>query len=231
MGKRLGILVLLLALLAGGVVAAEVGARTYLTGQIAAGVKQAYALEGDPTVAIKGRVLLLDLVQRRLSGVTISAPTMPTEVGGRRVVLRDPRIDTGPIAIDTTTALVSRLTGSATLVTADLADIAGVPVEVTSGGRLKATYSAALFGQTMRAEVSGVPALSVEQQTVRISDAEIEIAGIPVPEELTKLFIDQVVKPIPLNLLNGWRLDAITVVPEGLQLGFSATDQSLTWRR
>lgn len=81
-----------------------------------------------------------------------------------------------------------------------------------------------MVGQRLAAKASGVPALDVAAQTVRIEDAQIEVVGIALDRGLSQQLADRLLKPIPIALEFGLRLSAIEVNDAGLRLTASARD-------
>ncbi len=223
MRRLLIVLVVLIALVAGGLAIGESVVRSQLSDQIALGVQRQLALPQRPTVTLQPNPVLLDLVQRKLTRVDLSTPTWPMEVTGHWINLREAAFSAEEITLDTRQATVGRLHGSVQLATADLATIAGLPI-TSQGGRLQVSQEVTVLGQRLEAKASGVPALDVAAQTVRIEDAQIEVVGIALDRGLSQQLADRLLKPIPIALEFGLRLSAIEVNDAGLRLTASARD-------
>ncbi|QLQ15393.1 MAG: DUF2993 domain-containing protein [Micropruina sp.] len=228
--RRLLVVLAVLVLLGGAAVGGELWTRTYLADQIAQGLQRELALSGPPAVSLTGGPVLVGLARQRLDGVHAETAAWPMTISGYQVTLRDPVVDATGIAIKGRDAVIGRLAATARLDTADLSTLAGVPVQ-TDNGRLAIDYSVTVLGQELTARVSGVPELDPQAQTLKIGDAQISVVGFPLTPELSQQLVDQVVKPIPVTLDYGLKLEAIRVAADGLTLQVTGQDVVLPWRR
>lgn len=228
--RRLLVVLAALVLLGGVAFGGELWARGYLSDKIAEGVQRELGLPQPPAVTLTGGSVLLGLARNHLDGLHAETAAWPMTISGHQVSLRDLVLDATDIAIKSRDAVIGRLSGTARLDTADLSTLAGVPVR-PENGRLTIDYAVTILGQQLTARVSGVPELDPQAQTLKIGDAQISVIGFPLTPELSQQLVDQVVKPIPVTLDYGLKLEAIRVGDDGLGLQVTGQDIVLPWRR
>ncbi|MFZ1410373.1 MAG: LmeA family phospholipid-binding protein [Micropruina sp.] len=216
MRKLLG-LVLVVALLAGGLVGAEWSARQFVTGKIGQGLEASLGVT-EPRVRISQAPLLWDLVNRRISAVRVETDALPMVVTSHNVTFTGVEFDATDIALRGSDAVLGRLEGQALLDYAQLSAVAGLPVEPADDGRFGVTYSFEVFGQPLTATLTGAPEVDVPAQTISLTEPSVQLAGVELPEEVVTPILLRLVTPMPITLERGLTLQSVSALNEGFRM-------------
>ena len=202
--------------------------RAEVEGQVAANLKQSVPFTVLPTVEIEGHPIAWHLLTREFPSVRVQGAQATTPVDATRTLtllnvdVRLTHVTLGDATID-----ARQLQGSARTTWADVSALSGVAISDAGQGREAASGSAEVLGRRVNATLTGVPALDAAAQTVTIADAQVEVAGIRLPEQATRALVDALVRPFHLPLPHGLRLDGIAPRPDGLGLSVTGREVRL----
>lgn len=218
----IGHVVVVLAVI-GALFAADAPIRGEVERRVASTLRTTVPFTQTPTLRLDGYPFAWHALTGRFPSAHVTAAGMPMRIEPHEVVLTDVELALTEVTYTTAEVRAASLTGTARLSYADLSKLAGVPLTFVEG-RLAATYAVELFGQRLDAVVTGVPHVDAERQTVTLGEAEIGVAGFRLGREVSQQLIDRLVKPVPLALQFGLRLDALTPTLDGLVLGYGGRD-------
>lgn len=191
-------------------------------------VAQALAVElnlpEEPAVSLGGSPFSVALLTRSIPSATADAAIVPMTISGYDLTLLDVHVDGTDVTFSDTEIVIGQLAADATLSYADLTTLAGTPVGYEEPGRLRATYTAQIFGLQVEAGASAVPQVDVEAQAVTLDDPTVSVAGFALTPEISQFVINQLVKPIDVSLEDGLTLQSVVPTEAGLRLHVTATD-------
>jgi hypothetical protein len=179
-----------------------------------------------PAVDVVGRPFLTQVATRKLGEVHVVAD----DVGQtNHSTLPIQHVDMTLHDLTTTdwwqTMNVARADGTALVGYDALEQAAGTPLTYSGGGRFTIEGNQRLYGLTVEAKITGRLALDVEQQTVSLADATVEVAGYALPDAVASSLIKAVVQPIPLDGIPfELRVTSIDARDDGLHVGLGGTD-------
>ncbi|MEA5054087.1 MAG: DUF2993 domain-containing protein [Propionicimonas sp.] len=211
-----------LVLLAGGAVVGDNLVRDQTEQRVAASVQADLGLEATPEVSLGGVPFSTVFITRKVPQGSLVATDVPVQVSGQAVALDSLTVHAQDIALSDTEVELGSATGEAILPYAALSDLAAAPVESVGDGRLQISYTAHLFGKDRVAAVSAVPEFDPASQQLTLTQTRISIAGFPLSDDVSQAIMDALVKPIPLELPLGIKLDTLNVETPGLRLTATA---------
>ncbi|MCC6498228.1 MAG: DUF2993 domain-containing protein [Propionibacteriaceae bacterium] len=220
--------IIVVALVLGGAYLGDNWLRGYVENRAAEAISAEFGeAAGAPSVGLGGFPFALALLTRSVPEARLTIDALPLEISGHQVELADVAARTGEIRVSDSTVDVTSLTGTATLAYADLAKIAGVPVEYSGDGRLELRYTRELFGRELTFAVSALPEMDVSEQVVRLTDPKLDLAGNNIDVGLSQAQLDAIVEPISVQLDHGLRLTSITAEEPGVRIGVDGQDLSV----
>jgi hypothetical protein len=221
------ILVVVLAVL---VVAADRIGLLVAERQIASKVQSSQDLDRRPSVDIKGFPFLTQVVANRYPTVRLTAQDFPVGSSERRVRLAD--LDTRLHDVRTvdkfSAATAKTAEGTALLSYQELSRAVGVTVGYAGGGRVQASSSVDVLGQTVTGTASAeVGVVGGDQLTFSAVRVGVPQAGISVPEQLTdqfrSIFANKLsLRGLPFHL----QIQRLVATADGVRI--SATARGLT---
>jgi hypothetical protein len=179
-----------------------------------------------PAVDVEGRPFLTQVATRKLGQVHVVAD----DVGQTNdSALGIQHVDLTLHDVTTTdwwkTMNVARAEGTALVDYDALKQAAGVPIVYSGNGRFTVEGNQSLYGLTVEAKITGRLALDVDQQTVSLADATVEVSGYTLPDIVAQQLIKAVVRPIPLEGVPfDLKVTSIDAQDDGLHVGLSGTD-------
>ncbi len=206
--RGLVLLVVVLALLGGGLYLGDGYAERRAELEAAAELQQELGTAQPPAVDIEGSPFLTQVVARSIESVHVVAD----DVNAASDVLL-PIAHADLVLTDVTTTdwfasmTVSHAEGTVRIDYSTLQRLAGVPLTYVGNGRVQIDTAATVLGREVRAKITGTPRLDVEDQTITLADPDITVAGVDLPGFTARALLRALVKPIP-----------ITGMPLGLRL-------------
>jgi hypothetical protein len=167
-------------------VAADLAARTWATGRIAAQVRQEYDLAQDPSVSVAGGSFLWQAARGRFEDVTVGIAELETDdVTLQDVRVRIPEVDVplrvltgGSGTVDVAAGTVRAQTSFAEL--AQVVSVAGLDVELTrADDAVRASTTVGVLGLGLDLAVTVRPEL--DGSTVAFAPVSAELAGAQIP--------------------------------------------------
>jgi hypothetical protein len=118
------------------------------------------------------------------------------------------------------TMTVAHAEGTALLSYAEVQALSTVPLVYVGGGRFQFNTSTSVFGQAVKATITGRLELNSGDQTVTLGEPTVKVGDITLPQVAADALIKAVVKPIPLSGIPfGLRLTSIDAQEDGLHAG------------
>lgn len=212
--------VLLALVVAGDIVGRKVG-----EDQIAKRLKAQLGTDETPAVTIDGVPFLTQVIMGQYQQITINAKDVPFDMPLSRlsVALKDVKGD-----MNFTSATAKTVTGTATVAYGELSKRAGFPVEFSSPDKVKVDVSVTVFGQTVRASVTGTPKLDAANQSISIGDVSVSVAGSSLPSDIAQSAIDALVKPIKIPLPESLKANSVKATDAGIEVGIAGDNVDLT---
>lgn len=224
----IAVLVVLLVLV-GLVVAADRVAQSVVQGRVATQLQSQLNLSQPPAVDLGPFPFLHEIVTRRVhtAQVRMAEVALPDDKGATasdvRATLYDVRLDD---QFQPKTAGRGEATGL--LPWASLSALTGFDISAAGPEQVRTSFEVQLGQTTVSGTITGRPVLDVENQAMRIEDADISLDSSNQAE--LEAVGQLVVRSIPLNVLpDQFRLTALTVRENGVEL--SVTGQDLPLRR
>jgi hypothetical protein len=189
--------------------------------RVSARLQEALNTSGAPEVDIGGFPFLTQLLTRRFRDVRVVAedvlPPGEPSLPARRVDLTASEV-TRNGRDQTLTA--KRVDGTATLELSALPRFQDQALTYAGEGRVAVPVSSDKLGLPVAAEVTGLPKLDVERQTVTLVEPKITVSGIELPVAVAQGLLANQLEPVPITGLPlGLGLTSLTVDEEGAQVG------------
>lgn len=200
--------------------------------QIASRVQSSQDLNRQPSVEIEGFPFLTQVVANHYPNVRLTAPEMPVGNSDRRVKLADLDARLHDVrAIDNFSGVtVQTADGTAMLTYPELSRALGVTVGYAGGGRVQASSSVEVLGQTVTGTASAeVGIAGGDELTFSSVRVGVPQAGISVPEQLTEQFSSIFANKLSLRGLPfHLRIQQLVATDDGVRI--AATARGLTLR-
>ena len=213
-------LVVVLALLGGGLYLGDGYAERRAEDQAAVQLQDALGTTQPPAVDIEGWPFLTQVAAHSLGSVHVVAD----DVSATGDVL--PIAHTDLMLTDVTTTdwfasmTVSHAEGTALIDYSALQTRAQAPLSYVGNGRVEILSTATILGREVQARISGSPRLDVEDQTITLADPKIAVAGVDLPGFTAEALIRALLKPIPISGLPlDLRLTSIDPQDSGIHAG------------
>lgn len=227
------VLLVVLVVLAGLFVAADRIVAGVVERQVASRLQTELASVETPDISVDGFPFLTQAVAGDLSAVHVvadginTAPGQPD--GAVQVTHTDLRLTDVRSPDWYKTVSAGSVEGTAELGYAAISGLAGFGVAYGGEGRVQVKVEQTVLGVSVDATVTG--ALSVDQaaQTLTITDPQVSVAGVPVPNTVTRAIVAIVVKPIPLaGIPLDLKISSITPTEANVVVGITGSDIQLT---
>ncbi|MET1004418.1 MAG: DUF2993 domain-containing protein [Propionibacteriaceae bacterium] len=218
-GARSGLaFVLVGALLAALVVGGDRLAVALVENQVSRRLQTDLGTPTRPSVDIEGFPFLTQLLRLTLRSVHVVA-TDVTPTGADTTPLK--QVDLRMLGVTTQdrfqTFTAGQVDGTATLDYPTAQRLIGLPVAYAPDGRIEVSIQTRIVSVPVTATIIGVPEVDVDDQTLTVSDPEITVAGVEVPERTSQALLETLLKPVPISGVPfGLKLGDITPTPDGL---------------
>lgn len=218
-----GLVVFLLvaALLVGGLVFGDRYLHNRVERESAAQLQIELGTPDPPTVEIEGVPFLTQVATQNLRTVKVSGDDVGQTNQSSVVIDHVDLVLTDVVSQDWfKTMTVTHAEGTARLSYDELQSLAAIPLTYVGGGRFLVKSSNSVLGYPVGTEVTGGLALNVDDQTVTLTDPEIRIADVTLPEVASKALIRAIVGPIPVSGVPfQLRLTSVDAQDDGLHIG------------
>lgn len=203
-------------------------ARSHVEGQVAQQIQTGMNLPEPPTVELGGMPFSTVFITRRLPTAKLSAASVPLEVSDQRIAVDDVSVEVRDLTVDGDQITIGYGRAEGVVGYPSLTQLAGIPVEADSEpGRVRASYTAELFGQELVAMVSAVPLLSEGRDQLLLDQPQIQVAGFPLSDDIAQWIVDELVAPIRFDLPYGLTPAAVSASNAGVTVAVTAENYLL----
>jgi hypothetical protein len=215
------VVLLVLVLLGGGLYLGDRYAEQRAERETAAQLQAQLGTPNAPAVDIQGRPFLTQVVARSVGTVRIVADDVPPTGDGALPVAHADLVLTDVTSTDWfATMTISHAEGTARIDYPALQAVAGAPLTYVGNGRLQIVNTATVLGREVQAEITGRPQLDAAAQSITLTDPEIKVAGVELPEFTADALLRALLKPIPVTGIPlDLRLSSIDPQDGGLYAG------------
>jgi len=199
---------------------------------VASKVQSSQNLDRRPSVRIQGFPFLTQVIANHYGDVTLNAHQITLGHSGKRVTLDslDARLSGVRTRDRFSSATADQVTATGTVGYGQLSQLLGIPLSYAAGGRVQATRSVTVLGQTVRGTVSAVVTVPGGDELgfsdVRVSVADATV-GLPqaVVGQLTDAFNQQLsLSGLPFGL----RVRNLDVSRDGVSITATASNVTLS---
>jgi hypothetical protein len=194
------LLVVVLALLGAGLYLGDGYAEKRAESEAAVELQRELGTPQPPAVDIEGSPFLTQLAGRSIHSVHVVADDLNATreaqlpIGHADLVLSD---------VTTTdwfaSMTVSHAEGTARIDYSALSRQAKAPLTYVGNGRVRVDATATVIGRSVTAQITGVPRLDAENQTITLADPDITVAGVNLPGFTAAALLRVLLKPIPIT--------------------------------
>ncbi|MEV8569439.1 DUF2993 domain-containing protein [Streptomyces sp. NPDC051322] len=192
-------------------------------------IRSSEGLSASPDVDIKGFPFLTQLLGKKLDQVDVTLKGVEAKAQGRKVTITRVRAELHDVRISGSfsSAVAARATGTAHISYADLtkASETGAKVAYGDNGKVKVTGSVHILGRKVSRSVISSVTLAGKNR-IRVHADTVPGEGIPGLEGLVRKQTDfeSAIGGLPAGL----ELDQVRATPDGVDVGVTGTDVSLT---
>ncbi|MCW2810476.1 MAG: secreted protein [Friedmanniella sp.] len=216
--RGLVVLLVVAAVLVGGFLVGDRWAVGRVQSRVADQLQGQLGTPDPPQVTIAGRPFLTQVVGRSIGSVHVVADGVGT-TNRARLVLSHADFVLHDISTRDwwQTMTVRRLDGTALVAYDQLNRVASVPLAYAGPGRVRTDIETGVLGVQVKTRVTGALGLNVADQTVALTDPQLAVNGVAIPDAVATALLATVVKPIPLTGLPvGMRITAAEVAEDGV---------------
>jgi len=153
-----------------------------------------------PQVSIEGFPFLTQVALQSLSSVRVVADQVGLTTEAPLVVQHVELVLTDVVSTDRfATLTASHLEGTALVAYDQLPALAGVPMTYAGNGMFRVETTTTVLSVPVKAVVTGGLGLDVGDQTVSLTDPEVVVAGVDLPEMAAKALVRAVARPVPIK--------------------------------
>jgi LmeA-like phospholipid-binding len=194
------LLVVVLALLGGGLYLADRYTEKRAEREAAAELQEHLGTARQPAVDIEGSPFLTQVVARSIDSVHVVADDMNATSDVMLPIAHADLVLTDVTTSDWFASMtVSHAEGTARIDYSALQGLAKVPLTYVGNGRVRIDTSASIVGREVKAQITGSPRLDVEEQTITLADPDITVAGVDLPGFTANALLRALLKPIPIT--------------------------------
>lgn len=220
----LGVLLLVVALAVGGVLLGDGQIRRYVEGEVAAGLQREAGLAERPEVTLDGTPFAWHLLRRDFPSGRVRVDAASTTVEGHAIELSEIDAGLGRITVEGPTARIDSVLASGRLSYADLSELAGMTLAHDRDDRIAATFTETVLGLQVTATVTGVPDVSVPDQSVTLAEPQVSVAGIDLGPEVSQQLVQRVATAVKVPLPAGLQLRGLAADARGVVVMASGRD-------
>ena len=216
------VIVLVVAvLLVGGLAITDRYVRSRVESQSATQLQSELGTPQRPQVNIEGSPFLTQVAAGSINRIHLVADEVGRTTESAVVIGHVDLYLTDVVSSDRfATMTVSHAEGTALLDYAEVQSLGSVPLIYIGGGRFQVDTTTTVFGQQVRAKVTGGLELNSTDQTVTLTDPTVQVGDVTLPQVAADALIKAVVKPIPISGVPfGLRLTSIDAQEDGLHAG------------
>lgn len=224
------IVVLVAALLVAGLAYADGRVRRQVETDAAQTLQTRLGTPDPPQVSIDGFPFLTQVIVQSLGSVRVVADQVGLTTEAPLVVEHVDLVLTDVVSTDRfATLTASHLEGTALVAYDQLPALAGVPMTYAGNGLFRVETTTTVLSVPVEAVVTGGLALDVGDQTVSLTNPEVQVAGVDLPDVAAKALVRAVVKPVPIQGIPfDLQVTALRPLDEGLHADLAGDDVELS---
>lgn len=224
------IVVLVAALLVAGLAYADGRIRRQVETEAARTLQTRLGTPQPPQVTIDGFPFLTQVVVQSLSSVRVVADQVGLTTEAPLVVDHVDLVLTDVASTDRfATLTASQLEGTALVGYDQLPALAGVPLTYAGNGLFRVETTTTLLSVPVKATVTGGLALDVRDQTVGLSNPEVVVAGVDLPDVAAKAVVQAVAQPVPIRGIPfDLQVTALRPLDDGLHANLAGDNVALS---
>ena len=225
LGVVLVLVVLLGGLAVGGAYVFDDRIRSTVANQVAGELQTSVPFATRPRVTITGQPIAWHLLKREFPSVRVQAREMPVQADEATTIpLYDVDFTLTDVRSEPDAVRAATLVGGGWLDYADLSRVSGTRIRPAEDGRLVFERDVEILGMNLTGRLLGRAALDDANQTITLTESELDLAGVTIPTEATQALVDMVLQPVAVQLPYGLRLDGLAPGEQGLDVTVNATD-------
>lgn len=206
--KALTGLIVLLVIAGAACVGVELWLRMTLPDKVASELQSVWLTPEEPRVEFSDRFLLPAILQRRLSGVKVSAKDVTLATEKDRLKLDELQVQIPVVEVrgaNWDQYYAGSLSASGRLSDRQVSKITGFPVTLAPD-KMQVTYKLELFGKKLDVKISVTPTANYQTQSIELTQPEVGVLGVKLPVTVSKEIVAQVAKPIKVPLPKGFTM-------------------------
>lgn len=210
-----------LALLVGGLLLADRYAAQQVQQRASVALQGELGTPAPPRIEVLGRPFLTQVLAGRIRTVHVVGDDVGTTTEAALVAKHLDLTLTDLVSSDRfQTLTVSHAEGTALVGYDQLQARAGVPLSYVGGGRVQVESDTKVLGVDVKARINGGLGLDAGAQTVSLTDPDVTVNGVHLPDVTAGAILRTVLKPIPVTGVPfGLRLTSVTAADDGVQAG------------
>jgi hypothetical protein len=194
------IIVVSVVLLGAGLYAGDRYAHSRAEQRVAAELQPQLGTPQPPQVNIEGVPFLTQVASGSIGKMRVVAEQLGETTQAPLILAHADLVMTDVATNDWfKTMKVAHTEGAGLIHYAKLSAVAGAPLTYGGEGRVEIVVRTIVFRREVEAVISGSPRLDAKEQTMRLSDATIAVAGVNLPAFTAQALLAALLKPIPLK--------------------------------
>ena len=190
----------MLVLLGGGVFLGDGYAEKRAENVAAVELQKHLGTPQPPAVDIEGSPFLTQVAARSLDSVHVIADDISATSDVLLPIAHADLVFTDVSTTDWFASMtVAHAEGTARIDYSALQTLAQAPLTYVGNGRVQIVTTATVLGREVKAQITGAPRLDVEDQTISLTDPDITVAGVNLPDFTADALLRALLKPIPIT--------------------------------
>lgn len=229
MRRVLVVLLVLLLVIAGvavgGALVFDGRLRAEAADRVSTQLKASVPFTVKPTVTIDGYPFAWQVLTRRFDSVRVQGAEMPVQPDAEtRLSLYEVDVTLRDVVPGADAVTAATLSGTGRLAYADLGRLAQSRIGHAGGDRIRLERDLEVYGLKATLSLTGRPSLDAAAQTITVAEPEVDVAGVRIPAQASQSLVQAMLKPTPVQLPYGLRIDTLTPQPDGVVVGVRAGD-------
>jgi hypothetical protein len=224
------VVVLVAALLVAGLAYADGRIRRQVETEAARTLQSRLGTPRPPQVSIDGFPFLTQVALQSLRTVRVVADQVGLTTEAPLVVEHVDLVLTDVVSTDRfATLTASHLEGTALVGYDQLPALAGVPMTYGGNGLFRVETTTMVLSVPVRAVVTGGLGLNVGEQTVSLTNPEVAVAGVDLPDLAAQALVRAVARPIPIRGIPfDLQVTALQPLDDGLHANLAGDNVALS---
>ncbi|HYP44365.1 MAG TPA: DUF2993 domain-containing protein [Propionibacteriaceae bacterium] len=179
----------------------------------------------EPEVDIQGFPFLTQARQQSLSSVRVVADGVRPPGSTTTVQHVDLKLRDVSSRDNFATSTAEQVSGTATLDYPTVKTLTGQSLRYARDDKVEVSAPTTVMGVPVTAVVVGRPVVDEAEQTLSLTEPQLSVDGVSVPDSAAGALLDSAVKPAPVTGVPfGLKLNSVSAQPQGLVAGLTGTD-------